>query len=166
MTVITQLDTASGLDTAGNEDPGAQVAQALSRVAGEAAVVRLKIQALRWQYAGLQRRALEDLLIEREGELSRLLNTAAVRLRTLGYTVPIGLTGDRANSSISLEAVDGDHDAQVRSLCDDIGHLIASCRTTHAIAQTIDARTADRLAEQIRTLEKSVWMLSAQASHD
>ena len=55
MTVISQLDTATP------QAPEAQIAQALTRLVADAAVVRLKMQAARWHYAGPGRRGLEDL---------------------------------------------------------------------------------------------------------
>jgi len=42
--------------------------------------------------------------------------------------------------------------------------VIANCRSTHAMAATVDSHTAGRLAAQIRVLETGARMLSTQAS--
>lgn len=158
MTVITQLDTATP------QAPGAQVAQALTRVAADAAVLRLKLQSVRWHYAGPERRGLEDLLLKREGELSRLLNLAAARLRGLGFKVPSSMADYRAQTGITPDPADGGPGQCLAELSDDLGRVIANCRSTHAMAATVDSHTAGRLAAQIRVLETGARMLSTQAS--
>lgn len=156
MTVITQINagTTRSRDT--------QVAEALRRVASDAGVLRLKIQALRWDYAGPQRRAVDDLLADREGELTRLFDAVAPRLRALGYPVPGGPGAYRQTASISFEDVASDQETRLRQLRDDLVGLIAACRTLHTLAASADERTADQLAGQVRGLEQGVWMLSAQ----
>ncbi|MBK1670143.1 hypothetical protein CKO28_19080 [Rhodovibrio sodomensis] len=164
MTVITQLDTSTPAV------PQAQIAHALSRVAADAAVLRLKIQSARWHVAGPGRQGLADLLGEREGELTHLLNLVAGRLRALGFKVPAGLASHPTYGSIGPDPVTGDEPAgsdpgvRLRGLRADLECLIASCRTAHAMAEPVDAPAAARLAAQLRVLERAAWMLSAQAA--
>jgi starvation-inducible DNA-binding protein len=160
MTVITQLDTATP------QAPEAQIAQALSRVAADSAVLRLKMQAVRWHYAGPERRDLEDLLAEREGELTRLLNVAGARLRGLGFKVPSSMADYRTESGIAPDLRDARPAKEgpapsLAELRDDLGRVIDSCRSAHALAAELDATTAGRLAAQIRTLEHGHRLLSA-----
>ena len=157
MTVITQLDTATP------QAPGAQIAQALTRVAADAAVLRLKVQAVRWHYAGPERRGLEDLLVEREGELTRLLNLAAARLRGLGFKVPSSMADYRSASGIAADPTGAGPAPSLAQLRDDLRRVIASCRSAHAMAAAVDATTAGRLAAQIRALETGARLISAQA---
>lgn len=157
MTVITQLDTATP------QAPGAQIAQALTRVAADAAVLRLKVQAVRWHYAGPERRGLEDLLVEREGELTRLLNLAAARLRGLGFKVPSSMADYRAQTGIAPDPADAGPAQCLAELSDDLGRVIENCRSTNAMAAAVDATTAGRLAAQIRALETGARLISAQA---
>lgn len=158
MTVITQIN-------AGNtRSPEAQITQALRYVASDAGILRLKIQALRWDYAGPQRRAVNDLLADREGDLTELFDAVATRLRALGHRVPGGPGAYRKAGSISFEDVASDQETRLRELRDDLVGLIAACRTLHTLAASVDERTADRVAGQIRALEGGVWMLSAQIS--
>jgi DNA-binding ferritin-like protein len=156
MTVTMQIDATR----TNNSDE--QIALALHNVASDAAILRLKVQALRWDYAGPHRRAVDDLLADREGELTRLFTAVASRLCALGHAVPGGPGAYRKNGSISFEDVASDQETRLRQLRDDLVGLIAACRTLHTVAFSVDARTADRLAAQIRGLEKGVWMLSAQ----
>lgn len=158
MTVITQIDAN------GTPAPDARIASGLRKVASDAAILRLKVQALRWDYAGPDRRAVDQLLADREGELSQLFTAAASRLRALGHAVPGGPGAYRRHASISFEDVAGDQETRLRQLRDDVVGLIAACRTLHTVASAVDVRTADRLAGQIRDLEKGVWMLSARQS--
>ena len=160
MTVITQLDTSSP------DAPQAHIVSALRRVAADAAVLRLKVQAARWHHAGPERRELEDLLVEREGELTRLLNGVAGRLRALSYRVPPSMAAYRAETALSPDPSDGGPAQSLAELSDDLGRLISACRAAHALATATDSHTAGRLAAQIRALERGAWMLSAQASHD
>ena len=157
MTVITQLDTATP------QAPGAQIAQALTRVAADAAVLRLKVQAVRWHYAGPERRGLEDLLVEREGELTRLLNLAAARLRGLGFKVPASMADYRAQTGIAPDPADAGPAQCLAELSDDLRRVIENCRSKHAMAAAVDATTAGRLAAQIRALETGARLISAQA---
>ena len=158
MTVITQIDAGRA------PSPPSQIAQALRAVASDAGVIRLKIQALRWDYAGPQRRAVTDLLADREGELTRLFDAAAARLRAEGSPVPGGPGGYRRNASVSFEDVARDQETRLRQLRDDLVGLIVACRTLHTLASAVDAETANRLAGEIRGLEQGVWHLSAQVS--
>ena len=158
MTVITQLDTSSP------EAPQGQIAPALIRVAADAAVLRLKVQSVRWHHGGPERRGLEDLLVEREGELTRLLNAVAARLRALGYKVPSSMAAYSAETAIGTGPSDGGPAQSLADLSDDLGRVISGCRAAHAAAAATDSHTAGRLAAQIRALERGAWMLSAQAS--
>ena len=160
MTVITQLDTSSP------DAPQAQIAPALRRVAADAAVLRLKVQAARWHHAGPERRELADLLVEREGELTHLLNSVAGRLLALGYKVPPSMAAYRAETALSPDPSDGGPAQSLAELSEDLGRVISGCRAAHAAAAAIDSHTAGRLAAQICALERGAWMLSAQASRD
>jgi DNA-binding ferritin-like protein len=156
MTVITQIDLS---DSPATEDG---VAQALGGIAADAVVLRLKIQSARWDCAGPQRRQLEDLLVAREGELTRLVNTLATRLRARGQRVPVGMAAGSGGASIERDRAGADDATRLGNLRADLERLVAACRTTHALAAAVDAHTADRLAGQIRTLETGARMLAAQ----
>ena len=158
MTVITQIDT----DSTPQEQAG--IVPALRQIASDAAILRLKCQALRWAYTGPRRRDVAGLLTEREAALTGLFEVAATRLRTLGHPVPAGPGACRAYASIGFDDVSCDQDARLRALRDDLANLAAGCRAAHGSAAANDAETAARLARKIRSLEKGVWMLSAQGA--
>jgi DNA-binding ferritin-like protein len=159
MTVITKPET----PRAG--DPQARTAQALADLASRAGGLRLKVRALRWQCAGPQRRNLEALLAEREGDLTRLEDTLAMRLRILGHSVPAGPAADgETGPAAPAERASADQQARLCALRDELQNLVAACRGTCALAAPAAPNTADRLAGHVRALEKGAWMLSAQAA--
>ena len=158
MTVITQIDT----DATQSQEAG--IAQGLRQIASDAAILRMKLQALRWAYAGARRRDVAALLAAREHEMTGLFDVAATRLRTRGHPVPAGPGACRTHASIGLDDVSRDQETRLRALRDDLASLVAGCRATHGLVAARDVDTAARLAGQIRALERGLWMLSAQAA--
>lgn len=120
----------------------------------------LKTQNYHWNVEGPNFSALHIMFETQYNELAPAVDEIAERIRTLGFKAPASYGEFAKLGTLSAGDSSLDENAMVKDLFDSQQQIVASLKSTLAVAQEVgDEVTIGLMTDRIAVHEKNAWML-------